>query len=62
MKDMGEIIAKLRKGAGFTQEKLAAMVGVSSQTVSKWETGTTMPDILLLPIIADVFDVDIDSL
>lgn len=41
MKSMGEIIAKLRKGAGFTQEKLAAMVGVSSQTVSKWETGVS---------------------
>lgn len=62
MKSMGEIIAKLRKDAGLTQEQLANMIGVSSQTVSKWETGTTMPDIMLLPIIADVFDVDIDSL
>lgn len=62
MKSMGEIIAKLRKDAGLTQEQLANMIGVSAQTVSKWETGTTMPDILLLPIIADVFDVDIDSL
>ena len=38
------------------------MIGVSSQTVSKWETGTTMPDIMLLPVITDVFGVDIDSL
>lgn len=62
MKSMGEIISTLRKDAGFTQEQLANMVGVSAQTVSKWETGTTMPDIMLLPIIADVFGVDIDSL
>ena len=34
---------------GFTQEILANTLGVSPQTVSKWETGTTMPDILLLP-------------
>lgn len=59
---MGEIIAKLRKDTGLTQEQLAVMVGVSAQTVSKWETGTTMPDIMLLPVIADVFDVDIDFL
>ncbi len=62
MNIMGEIIAKLRKDAGFTQEQLANMIGVSAQTVSKWETGTTMPDIMLLPIIADVFNTDIDSL
>ena len=58
MNNMGEIIAKLRKDAGFTQEQLANMIGVSAQTVSKWETGTTMPDIMLLPIIADVFNTD----
>lgn len=62
MKSMGETIAKLRKDTGFTQEQTANMIGVSAQTVSKWETGTTMPDIILLPVIADVFDVDIDFL
>ena len=59
---MNEIIAKLRKDAGFTQEQLANMIGVSAQAVSKWEKGTTMPDIMLLPIIAEVFDKDIDYL
>lgn len=62
MNNMNEIIAKLRKDAGLTQEQLANMIGVSAQTISKWETGTTMPDIMLLPIIADVFNTDIDSL
>ena len=62
MVNIGEIIAKLRKEADLTQEALANMLGVSAQAISKWETGTTMPDIMLLPIIADVFDTDIDTL
>ena len=62
MNNMGEIIAKSRKEAELTQEQLANIIGVSAQTVSKWETGTTMPDIMLLPIIADVFNKDIDYL
>jgi len=44
---IGERIAVLRKSKGFTQEELASAIGVSAQSVSKWETGTTMPDILL---------------
>ena len=62
MDNMNEIIAKLRRDAGLTQEQLAGIIGVSPQAVSKWETGTTMPDILLLPVIADIFDKDIDYL
>ena len=49
MNSIGERIAQLRKNSGFTQEILANTLGVSPRTVSKWETGTTMPDILLLP-------------
>lgn len=49
MNNIGERIAQLRKNNGFTQEVLANTLGVSPRTVSKWETGTTMPDILLLP-------------
>lgn len=41
MNNMNEIIAKLRKDAGLTQEQLANMIGVSAQTVSKWETGVS---------------------
>ena len=62
MNSIGERIAQLRKNSGFTQEVLANTLGVSPQTVSKWETGTTMPDILLLPMIADVFGTTIDAL
>lgn len=62
MNNIGNVIAKLRKSNEMTQEELALKVGVSAQTISKWETGNTMPDILLLPVIADVFDVTIDFL
>ena len=62
MNSIGERIAYFRKSKGMTQEALAKTFGISTQAVSKWETGTTMPDILLLPVIADLFDTSIDSL
>ena len=46
----------------MTQEALAEVIGVSAQTISKWENSTTYPDVALLPVIADVFDVTIDAL
>ena len=49
---MGEKIQQLRRAAGLSQEQLATQLGVSHQSVSKWETGATMPDILLLPVLA----------
>ena len=55
-------IRKMRAKAGFTQEQLANKLGVSSQSVSKWETGVAMPDIMLLPIIAETFGISIDEL
>lgn len=62
MNIIGEKIAELRKSKGMTQEELANTIGVSSQSISKWENSTTMPDIMLLPVIADIFDVSIDTL
>ena len=61
MKDIGTIIFELRKARGTTQEELAKFVGVSTQAVSKWENGG-MPDVELLPKIADYFNVSIDKL
>lgn len=62
MKTVGETIAELRKERGLTQEKLAETIGVSSQAISKWENNVTMPDIMLLPLIADTLGVTIDDL
>ena len=62
MYNIGETIAKLRKGKNMTQEELADIIGVSSQSISKWENSVTMPDILLLPVIAGIFEVTLDEL
>lgn len=55
-------IQKFRKKCGLTQEELAGKLGVSFQAVSKWENAKTAPDILLLPVMADLFDCCIDEL
>lgn len=55
-------IAELRKHKRIGQQELADVLGVSFQSVSKWETGITMPDITLLPSIAEYFNVSVDEL
>lgn len=59
---MGQIIKKLRKERGFTQEELAEQLGVTFQAVSKWENGTGMPDISQIVPLATVFGVSTDVL
>ncbi|MBQ7306570.1 MAG: helix-turn-helix transcriptional regulator, partial [Clostridia bacterium] len=59
---IGETIARLRRERGMTQEALAESMGVSSQTISKWENSTTCPDVSLLPVLADFFGVSVDDL
>jgi len=60
--DIGAKIRQLRFKAGLTQEQLAGELGISAQSVSKWETGITMPDITLLPLLAGELGVSIDEL
>lgn len=55
-------LKELRTSRNMTQEAVAEQLGVSSQTVSKWERGLLSPDILLLPKIALLFKCSIDSL
>ncbi len=55
-------IRKYRKAFGLTQENLAERFGVSFQAVSRWENGTTYPDIELLPALAEFFGIGIDEL
>ena len=56
------MIAALRKNKGVSQQELATVMGVAHQTVSKWETNVTFPDITLLPQLAQYFDVSVDEL
>lgn len=55
-------IAELRKQRLIGQQELAEVLGVTYQTVSKWEIGITVPDIMLLPAIAEYFKVSVDEL
>ena len=56
---VGQFLKQLRKEKGITQEEFAEKIGVSGRTVSRWETGSNMPDISLLVDIADFYDVDV---
>lgn len=59
---IGLKIAYYRKLNGLTQEELAEKAGVSTQAVSKWEQQISCPDIMLLPILANIFRITIDEL
>ena len=59
---IGEKIRQLRRGRDMTQEELASALGVAYQTVSKWETGATSPDLGLIVPIARLFEVTTDEL
>ena len=58
-KKTGEFLKQLRKEKGLTQEQLAEQFFVSGRTVSRWETGSNMPDLSVLVELADYYDVDI---
>ena len=60
--DIGNKIKMLRQKAGITQEQLGERLGISAQSISKWETGVTMPDITLLPSLSEELGVTIDEL
>ena len=60
--EIGAKIKSLRLSLGMTQEQLGTELSVSAQAVSKWESGTTLPDIQLLPEISVLFGVTIDEL
>lgn len=58
----GTIIKKLRRDRDITQEKLAEYLNISPQAVSRWENEAAMPDVSLIPILANLFDVTTDFL
>lgn len=59
---IGQNLRHLRTERGITQEKLAEVLDVSCQSVSRWELGICYPDLELLPAIANFFDVTLDTL
>ena len=60
--NLGAKIRELRHRDGRTQEMLADALGVTSQAVSRWESGGSYPDMELMPSIANYFGVTIDEL
>lgn len=60
--NIGDTIKYLRKEKDITQDELADILGVSNQSVSRWECGMCYPDMELLPLISDFFGVTVDKL
>lgn len=60
--DFGTNLKQLRKEKNLTQEELAECLSVSPQTVSKWENNISMPDLSVLPVLADYFGTTVDIL
>lgn len=58
----GQFIAQLRSERGMTQDDLGKLIGSSDKTVSKWERGQNVPDVLTIKKIADAFDVTITEI
>jgi len=61
-KTIGGLIAALRKANGMTQKDLAEQLNVSDKTVSRWERDDGAPDLSLIPVIAEIFDITCDEL
>ena len=59
---LGANIVMYRKRSGLTQAKLAERLNYSDKAVSKWERGESMPDVLTLVQLAELFDVKVDDL
>ncbi|MBK1812255.1 helix-turn-helix domain-containing protein [Clostridium sp. YIM B02505] len=62
IKKTGVIIASLRKKNGLSQERLAEMLCISPQAISKWENGHSLPETSLLPVLCQIFGCTIDEL
>lgn len=56
---IGSFLKELRKEKGMTQEQLAEQLNTSNRSVSRWETGNNLPDLSMLIILAEYYDVDV---
>ena len=59
---LADRIVELRKKKGWSQEELAEMIDVTRQSVSKWESGQSLPDLDKILKLADIFGVSTDYL
>ena len=59
---IGQYLQRLRKEKGLTQEQLAERIGVARRTISRWETGSNMPDLDILIELSDFYEVDLREL
>lgn len=59
---IGKNIKRLRQNKGLTQEQLGNILGITGQAVSKWENGSALPDLPVLPTLAEYFGITIDEL
>lgn len=60
--NIAKVIVNKRRERGITQDELAAFIGVSKASVSKWETGQSYPDVTFLPQLASYFGISVDEL
>ena len=59
---IGEFLATMRKANGYTQQEVADKLGISNKTLSNWECDKVLPDVLLLPALADLYGVTVDEI
>lgn len=59
---LGNSLFNARKKSGHSQEEIAAKLGVSRQTISKWETSETVPDIYQAKKLATIYNISLDEL
>lgn len=59
---IGQFLAVLRRANGYTQQEVADKLGISNRTLSGWERGAALPDILLLPALAELYGVTVDEI
>lgn len=59
---IGQFLRECRKEKGITQEQLAEMLGVTNRSVSRWETGSNLPDLDILIEMADYYDIELREL
>ena len=59
---LGNNLKRLRVSKNYTQEQAAQLLNISPKSLSRWECGSTMPDVMLLPDIARLYCVTVDDL